>query len=249
MSNNHLLKSKESNKHNEHNNRFSSLQDDDKSSFKWHSNKSNCKNIKYEASQNSFKQQYFKPQKNRDQDSIFNIRNDKFNKFTNYKPREPSPLPGPDTTDINLFPNLFPNLTQMKENITTYKVEAGTKFKDILNSVVEKDKPKENPIPSGWVKLSSVDGKTVIEHCPTTQLTLKTQLDDDLNYLMFQAIEKMKQNSKRYELEYDEINGEGAYAERFSIPPVYETEYDTERMRVCVRARARVRARVLICQN
>jgi len=230
MSNNPFLKSKESN------NRFSSLQDDDKSSFKESSNKScklvNRKNIEYEASQNSFKQSS-KPQRNRDQDSDsrFNRRDDK---FTKPKPREPSPPPvvGPDATDINLFPELIP----IKENSTTSKNEVSTKFKDILKNVIEEEKPKENPIPPGWVRLSLVNRQTVIEYGPPTPWMIKQQqkeelqkqLEDDPNYIMFQAIEAMKKNWERHEREYDEINGEGAYAERFRLPPVYGPEYDTE---------------------
>lgn len=234
MSNNPFLKSKETNKQKESNNRFWSLQDDDKSSFKESSNKScklvNRKNIEYEASQNSFKQSS-KPPRNRDQesDSRFNRRDDR---FTKHKPREPSPPKGPDSSDINLFPELIP----IKENSTTSKVEASTKFKDILKNVVEEEKPKENPIPPGWVRLSLVNRQTLIEYGPPTPWMIKQQqkealqkqLVDDPNYIMFQAIELMKKNWERYEHEYDEINGEGAYAERFRLPPVYGPEYDTD---------------------
>lgn len=223
MSNNPFLKSKESN------NRFSSLQDEDKSSFKESSNKSNRKNIEYEASQNSFKQSS-KPEINRESDSRFNRRHDN---FTKSKPREPSPPPlGPDATDLNLFPELTPN----KENNTTSKNEVSTKFKDILKINNEEKKPKENLIPPGWVRLSLVNRKTLIEYgAPTPWMIkqqhveeLQNQLEEDPNYIMFQAIEAMKKNWQRYEQEYDDIHGEGAYAERFRLPPVYGPEYDTE---------------------
>jgi hypothetical protein len=227
MSQNPFLKS---NKQKESNNRFSSLQHDDKSSFKESSNKSNRKNIEYEASQNSFKQSS-KPQQNRDQDSDsrFNRRDDR---FTKPKPREPSPPKRPDANDINLFPELIP----IKEYSTTSKVEAITKFKDILKNVIKEEKPKENPIPPGLVRLSLINRQIVIEHGPPTPWMIKQQqkeelqkqLEDDPNYIMFQAIEAMKKNWERYEKDYDELHEEGAYAERFRLSPVYGPEYDTE---------------------
>ena len=235
MSNNPFLKSNESNKHNEFNNRFLSLQDDDKSSFKEYSNKSNRKNIEYEPSQNSFKQS-FKPQQNKDRDSNsrFNRRDDNFMK-TKSKPRESSQPPkGPDTNDKDLFPELTP----IKHNSNTSKVEATTKFKNILKNVIEEEKSKENPIPPEWVRLSLINKQTVIEHgLPTPWIIkqqqkeeLQKQLEDEPNYIMFQAIEAMKNNWERYEKDYNELYGEGVYAERFILPPVYGygPEYDTE---------------------
>jgi hypothetical protein len=233
MNNNPFLKSKESN------NRFNFLDDEDtnKSSFKESSNKSNRKNIHYDSSQNSFTQSS-KPRdrdgdrdRDRDRDSYRN--NNRRNNDYKPRPREPSPPPvivELDATDSNLFPELTP----IKENTTI--VKASTNFKDILTNVIEDEKPKVNPIPPGWLQLSSVNGKTVFDYGPKTawmikqekQEELEAQLDEDPNYIMFQAIEQMKKNWDRYERNYDSINGEGAYAERFRLPPVYGPEYDTE---------------------
>jgi hypothetical protein len=53
-------------------------------------------------------------------------------------------------------------------------------------------------------------------------------LENDLNYQMNTIIQNMKKCWDRYEREYDEVNGEGAYEERFRLPPVYTEEYDTD---------------------
>jgi hypothetical protein len=57
---------------------------------------------------------------------------------------------------------------------------------------------------------------------------LEKQQEDDPNYIMFKVVEAMKKSWDLYEREYDAINGEGAYAEKFRLPPVYGPEYDTE---------------------
>ena len=220
MSNNPFLKSKESNKSN---NIFSSLQDNDKSSFKESSNKSNNKNMEYE---NSFTQSQ-KPQ--RREISSYNNRN---------KHREPSPPKGPDSSNLNLFPEL----TSIKENSTstststTANVEVSTKFKDILSNVIQDNKPELNTILPGWTRLSLVNRKTVIEYGPSTRLMIKQQqkeelqeqLDDEQNHIMFNAVESMKKNWERCEREYDEIHGEGVYTRKFRLSPVYGPEYETE---------------------
>ena len=232
MSNNPFLKSKESNKSN---NRFNFLDDEDtnNSSFKESSSKSNRKNIDYDSSQNSFTQSSRPRERDREKDRD-SYRNNRRNNDYKPRPREPSPPPvivNLDASDSNLFPELAP----IKENTTI--VKASTNFKDILTNVIEDVKPKVNPIPSGWVRLSfNQNRQTVFEYGPKTawmikqekQEEIEKEQEEDPNYIMFQAIEQMKKNWDRYEKEYDELNGEGAYDERFRLPPVYGPEYDTE---------------------
>jgi hypothetical protein len=239
MSNNPFLKSKESN-NKKSNNRFNFLDDEDtdnKSSFKESSNKSNRKHIEYDASQNSFTQKTRVQDRPRDRDrDSYRPNNTKNN---DYKPRQREPSPPPvivdlDANNTNLFPDLAPP-KENKKNITT-TIEPLTKFKDILTNIIEEEKPKENTIPPGWVQLSSVNGKTLIEYGPKTAWMirqekleeLEKQQEDDPNYIMFKAVEAMKKSWYLFEREYDAINGEGAYAERFRLPPVYGPEYDTE---------------------
>ena len=218
MSNNPFLKPKESN------NRFNFLDDADtkKSSFKESSSKSNRKNIDYDSSQNAFTQPSRPKDRDRDRDrdrgSYRNNNNNRRNNDYKSRPREPSPPPvivELDATDTNLFPELTP----INEK-----------------TVVEDEKPNVNTIPAGWAKLTFVNRKTVIEYGQKTDWMIKrekqeeiqTQLEEDPNYIMFQAIEQMKHNLDSYERNYDSIQGEGAYAERFRLYPVYGPEYDTD---------------------
>jgi len=226
MSNNPFLKSKESNKQKESNNRFASLQEDDTSSnFKNSSQKSN-KKIEYEQTQNVFTQSSFKSERPERRDNSYN----RSFKDQNKK-REPSPPPI-DSNDLNLFPDLAPikQITSSNNN----NIEQSSKFKDILTHVVKDDTPKQNPVPDGWVKIVMVNRDIVYEYGPPTpwmirqqkQEELQKQREEDPNYIMNCAINAMKKNWERYEREYDEIHGEGAYEAKFRLPPVYGPEYD-----------------------
>jgi len=247
MSNNSFLKSKEykeykeSKEPKEANNRFNFLNDDDsKSSFK-ESNKSKRKNVEYEASQNSFTQPCKHERTYRDRDRYGDHRNYRRNNYFSSKQREPSPPPIKVTINIDANnTELFPDLTPIKDTHVVNIVEPSTKFKDILKNVVKVEKSKKNPIFPGWVQLSlNQNRQTVIEYGPKTAWMIKQkeqlekeqlekEQEDDPNYIMFYAIEAIKKNCEQYEHEYDEFHGEGTYAERFRLPPVYGPEYDTE---------------------
>ena len=45
---------------------------------------------------------------------------------------------------------------------------------------------------------------------------------------MNKAIEIIQERWNKYKEEYDELNGEGSYDEKYSLSPVYGPEYDTE---------------------
>lgn len=226
MSNNPFLKSNETSKH--LNNRFSFLDDEDtpkKLSFKESSNNSNRKNIEYESLRNSFSQ----PQSDRNRDR------ESYRPYNTFRPRHLEPPPPPkqiDGKDTALFPELISN----KYTENTKNIEVSTKFKDILANVIEDDKPKSNIIPLGWTRLSLANRKTVIEHGRPTYWMIKQQKqeqleknqEDDSYYIMTKTVEAMKKNWARYEREYDEINGEHSYAERFRLPSIYGYEYDSE---------------------
>jgi|688.fasta_scaffold775568_1 hypothetical protein len=220
MNNNPFLKSKESN------NRFHILdnQDTNTNTNTSFNNKTKRPNIDYNSSQNSFTQ---------------NSRKDtnSYRNYNDFKPKQRGPhdkiTPNINTNDTNLFPQL----TNVKQNNTINSTNVGTidsstKFKDILNNVIQDDKPKTKPILPGWTQLSRINGKTVIENGPKTTFMIKQEqkenLENDLNYIMFQAVEEMKKRWESYESYYDSIHGEGAYADSFRLPPVYDSEYDTE---------------------
>lgn len=199
---NPFLKSKEPNKIN---NRFNFLDDDNtnRQSIKEHSNKSNKRN-EYEPSQNSFTQSS-KP------------RIDQYkNKDTTYyrenkEKREPSP------------PFLFDYLEPI--------IETSTKYKDILINVIKYDTLNANLIPPGWTEITRLNGKTVFKHGPPTLRQQKQEkqkeLENDQNYRIVQMFDSLKKNWELNEKIYNSINGEGAYAEKFRLSPVYGSEYDS----------------------
>ena len=51
--------------------------------------------------------------------------------------------------------------------------------------------------------------------------------ENDINYNVCNVIENLQRSYEENEKVYDSINGEGAYAERFRLSPVYGSEYDT----------------------
>jgi hypothetical protein len=216
MSNNPFLKSKT-------NNRFSFLNDEEKLSCKETSNKNNHKNIEYDASQNSFTQ-------TRVRDSY--RPNNRRNNGTKREPPAPKIFVSPDTNDTTLFPDLAP----IKNTVSKPSSQSLTNFKDILSTIVEDNPLQEqnNTIAPGWAKISRINNKTVIEYGPSTprmiiqQQLEEKQCEDEPNYIMFKAINKMKHNWELHEKMYDLINGEGSYIDKFRLPPVYGPEYDTE---------------------
>jgi len=234
MSNNPFLKSKELSLSN---NRLNFLDDDDsKSSFK-ESKKSKIKNVKYEASQNSFTQPTKTERTHRDKKGYQT--NYRRNNDFRTKQRELSPLPKNVTPNIDTNnTELFPVLTPLKNNNLVNIVEPLTTFKSILKNIIKVETPKKNTIPLGWVQLSlNQNRQTVIEYGPKTTWMIKQEQqeqlkqleqEDEPNYIMFYAIESIKKNWKQYESKYDEYHGEGAYTERFRLSPVYGPEYDTE---------------------
>jgi len=221
MNNNLFLKSNETTKYN---NRFNFLDEqyNDKLSSNEYSNKSNRKIIQYDSSQNSFIQSS-KYERNRE--TYNNTRhNDYQNKTKTHSIQTTKKI---NVNDITLFPQL----KLIKENNITY-IEPSTKFKDMLINVINNNNPDGNHIPTGWAILSRVNGKTVIKHGDITELRIRQQKQEELcndpNYIMFQAIETMKQRWELHEIVYDSINGEDAYAGRFRLPPVYGSEYSSE---------------------
>jgi len=196
--------------------RFSSLDDDNdnSSSFvtksKFRDSDTN-KNKSYDSSSNSF------------------IRRDR----TNYnKPITNEVID--NTNNTELFPDLIPKTTTdttINTNTDTLS-KPSTKYKDILKNVIVDNTPVKKVITPGWVEITKKGNNIVYEYGEPTFFMLKQQfeenLENDLNYQMNTIIQNMKKCWDRYEREYDEVNGEGAYEERFRLPPVYTEEYDTD---------------------
>lgn len=111
--------------------------------------------------------------------------------------------------------NVFPDLVVIKKNTQT-NIE--TKFKNILiNITTNNELPKKHIIPYGCIEITCVLNKYVYEYGETTNFIKK---EEDLNYIMNNVIETMKQNWDKYENDYDNIYGEGVYASKFRLPPL-----------------------------
>ena len=79
---------------------------------------------------------------------------------------------------------------------------------------------------------SKISNEIIWKYGPPTEYTIKLKkqekLENNINYCMNKAIETMKVRWDKYEKEYDKIYGEGAYAEKYRLFPIYGPEYDTE---------------------
>lgn len=133
-------------------------------------------------------------------------------------------------TEVELSPDLFPAL--VKQDVSNIHQEQQThmNFKDIVNSSNQNDIINYNISNNdiyGWVEFykSNTSNEIVCNNYSKTQIKNN---EEDVNELMNNTIELMKQRWIRYKEYYDGVNGEGAYDEKYVLPPIYGSEYDTE---------------------
>lgn len=209
---------------NNSNNRFSSLQDDDNSLFKDTSNKPRKQ---FETS-NTFtytdRPKYTDSYKNNRQNIHF-------------KPKLETPSAiYVDTNNTELFPELGTSISTIEN--THNSIKPSKNFKHILTNIIDNNDQKTNsiiPVSPGWVRISSVNRQTVFEHSfhsPFINYQYNKELErpnpNETNFSMSNAIESMKKNWEQYEKEYNDKNGEGAYADTFCLQPLYENENEDE---------------------
>ena len=125
--------------------------------------------------------------------------------------------------DINNI-KAFPTLVNTKECDTI--VQNSTKFKDILNNVIEEDiiENKDIILP-GWLQLTMLNGKVLKKEYKEVKVVEEDQ--EELNYNMYKIGNALQTNYEIYEKVYDSINGEGSYDTNFRLSPVYGSEYDS----------------------
>ena len=113
--------------------------------------------------------------------------------------------------------NLFPDLVPIK-TITQTNMECN-KFKNILTNIqINPESPKIHVIPRGCVEIKRIGQKYVYEYGTTSFIQKKEE--EELNYIMNNAIELMKKKWEKYENNYDDLYGEGFYANNFRLPPL-----------------------------
>ncbi len=125
----------------------------------------------------------------------------------------------------------FPTTIEVK-NTNTKNI--GPNFKDVLNQVVIIEKPViTNTVKPGHIKLMDTNGNPVFERGPLTdwekEQIEKEEYQKTPYYIMNTAINKMQTFWDLDERLYDYLNGEGAYKEKYCLPPVYDSdEYDSD---------------------
>lgn len=134
-----------------------------------------------------------------------------------------------DFYNIDSFPDLT-NTLKTTNTINKKHTEKTTNFKDILVNVVEDINVVNGSkqIAPGLVQITKINGAITYNFGILAQHTINHQEDDSCNYNMNKAISDMNNNRKKYENEYDSINGENAFFERFTMKPIYGSSYDSD---------------------
>ena len=130
--------------------------------------------------------------------------------------------------NLDMFPELNVNCLQTNETNTF-------NFKDVLNTkIIESDINESDIILPGWAKLSRKQNVFIYEYEGTKEMMkikakeVKEEETINLNEVMDQTIFKMQCKWYQYEYIYDQIHGEGAYIDKFVLPPIYGEEYETD---------------------
>ena len=142
--------------------------------------------------------------------------NNSFNKSNSQKKLDTNNSIKETSIELNNT-NLFPDLVPIKTNTQTNIEEC--KFKHILTNIITNhEPPKKHIIALGCVEITRVLNKYLYEYGETS--FIQKEEEEDINYIMNNVIKTMKQNWDKYENNYDNIHGEGDYANKFRLPPL-----------------------------
>jgi hypothetical protein len=158
-------------------------------------------------------------------------RDDRRNNNNNFKEDGPKKAPI-KKAEFDLANEYFPDLVSTKEDSSNI-IQPNSNFKDILNTRNQPEiMPFQEHIEPGWVKISRSNNEIIRNYgLPTEyeiQLKKQAELENDLHYCMTRGIEKMKRRWEKYKENYDDFNGEGAYDEKYTLPSIYDSDYDIE---------------------
>jgi hypothetical protein len=143
----------------------------------------------------------------------------------NQEPPKPKVIP-----QFTMAEEMFPTLgTNQSLNETACKQN----YKDVISTCLEKEKEEEkNKVSSGWVEITQIKGVCHYRYGSETRYQMRSRVRDEFestpHYIMNKAVTDIMKKRDNYITDYDSIHGEGAYEERFVLPPVYGPEYDTE---------------------
>jgi hypothetical protein len=165
-------------------------------------------------------------------DSTDNSFTKSFDRRDNYRNGQPIKAIVIDITS-EYFPDLIPIKNEPSPEIQQSKQYIN--FKDIVNTKIQEEIIDETKIINhGWVRISKskTNNEIIWKYGPPTEFEIKLQkqekVENNINYCMNKAIEIIQDRWNKYKEEYDELNGEGSYDEKYSLSPVYGSEYDTE---------------------
>lgn len=174
---------------------------------------------KFNNQNSSFKDPYKKNFKYDPTNNSFNNSNSQKNTDKNNSIKE---TPSIELHNTNLFPDLVPMKTNIQPNIE------GNKFKNILTNIpINPETPKTRIIPRGCVEIKRIGQKYVYEYATTSFIQKKKEEEEEVNYIMNNTIELMKIKWDKYEHNYDDLHGEGFYANQFRLPNIYDQDYET----------------------
>ena len=110
---------------------------------------------------------------------------------------------------------------QLKENAAPI-----TSFVNRVKSV--KPLPKEEKYQNGWTYMTKKNG--IITRYDHNVSTYNFEDEKTPDEIMFNAIQRMRINWLNYQINYDEIHGDGAYEEhhQFENPIIYDSESESE---------------------
>ena len=204
MSNNPFLRNKVNNNNN---NRFNLLNDEQPVNNNKHFNENRGKRD-YNNRDNKYNNNYNNRYTNKLDDN-------RFKSITLEQPKL-------DVDSIKSFPTL--TLVNNKESDTI--IQLSSKFKDILNNVIEDNTiDNSNIILPGWLQLTMLNGTILKKEYKEVKVVEEEQ--EELNYNMYKIGNALQTNYEIYEKVYDSINGEGSYDTNFRLSPVYGSEYDS----------------------
>ena len=217
MSNNPFLQSKEQNK----SNRFNFLDSEEPNKKPLIKDKKNSH--QYDSSNNSFTKKV---------NPIDNDRKPRekhvSQKENNHFKEIPTSRPEFSMTEFSISDELFPSLAP----ITTTSQNKVTNFKDALNQQNEIIFKEDITLRPGWVQISKVNNKVVINQANNGPYDIKMQknqdLQEDSNYIMNKIMSVLHKNWLKHRAIYDNIHGEGAYDDLHYSSPVYDSDYDSD---------------------
>jgi len=124
--------------------------------------------------------------------------------------------------DINI--EEFPELGLQKNSESTIACNE-KKFSDIVKTINIIEEDNSNIIRPGWIIIAKnkENGKIEVTNGEMTKFQKKQQeTSQNISYIMRQIYITLNEIWDRNISVYDAINGEGAYEERFYLPPVYD---------------------------